>query len=124
EKSRLTPELFARAAARAGLSSRIVKRPLGKISPLVMPAVLLLRDGNACVLVGRSPGGMLRVIQPESGEGECELAEQELEASYTGYAIFVRPAFRFDARAQAETRQRADHWLWSALKQSWPIYAE
>ncbi|MCL5801998.1 MAG: hypothetical protein M1283_05710, partial [Gammaproteobacteria bacterium] len=46
----LTPELFIRAAARAGLTAKVVKRPLAKISSLVLPAVLLLNDGQACVL--------------------------------------------------------------------------
>ena len=40
--NRLSPELFSRAAERAGLSSKVIKRPLRKISPLVLPAVLLL----------------------------------------------------------------------------------
>jgi ATP-binding cassette subfamily C protein LapB len=125
QESRLTPDLFARAAARAKLSSRIVKRPLAKISPLTLPAILLLENEQACVLAGRSADGKLRIVQPESGDGELEVAEETLEQSYTGYAIFVRPAFQFDARAQTDAEPAASgHWLWSALKQSWPIYAE
>jgi len=42
EDDRFTPELFVRAANRAKLSARVVKRPLHKISDLVLPAVLLL----------------------------------------------------------------------------------
>ena len=48
--NRLTPELFVRAAGRVGLSAQIVKRPLRKISSLVLPAVLLLQDEQACIL--------------------------------------------------------------------------
>src|SRR5690606_18654151 len=47
-QARLTPELFARAAERAGLSARIVKRTLEEISPLTLPAILLLENGQAC----------------------------------------------------------------------------
>ena len=50
DNSRLTPELFPRAAARAGLTSRVIKRPLNDISPLTLPAVLLLAGGRACVV--------------------------------------------------------------------------
>ncbi|HDL16610.1 MAG TPA: type I secretion system permease/ATPase, partial [Rhizobiales bacterium] len=39
---RLTPGLFSRAAARAGLSARIVRRPVEQLSALLLPAVLLL----------------------------------------------------------------------------------
>jgi len=35
---RLTPELFLRAAGRAGLSARIVKRRIEDISDLSLPA--------------------------------------------------------------------------------------
>jgi ATP-binding cassette subfamily C protein LapB len=48
--NRLTVELFPRAAERAGLAARLVKRPLGRMTGLELPAVLLLVDGRACVL--------------------------------------------------------------------------
>ena len=38
----LTPSLFARAAARGGLSSRIVRRKLGAIDAALLPVFLLL----------------------------------------------------------------------------------
>ena len=49
----LTPELFVRAADRAGLSARVVQRPLKDIPLLGLPAVLLLKDRQACVLTAR-----------------------------------------------------------------------
>ncbi len=49
--NRLTPRLFSRAAERAGLSSKVVKRPLSKISNLVLPVVLILEGSNACILL-------------------------------------------------------------------------
>ncbi len=42
----LTPELFSRAAERAGLKSKLMHRPLDKISPLTLPVILLLKDGR------------------------------------------------------------------------------
>jgi ATP-binding cassette subfamily C protein LapB len=123
-ESRLTPELFARAARRANLSSRIVKRALPAISKLTLPAVLLLHHGQACVLTHSDGAGKLRIIQPDSGDGELETTIEEIEPAYTGYAIFVRPMFRFDARADAASKTETGHWFWSTLRQSWPIYAE
>ena len=49
-QNRVTPELFVRAASRAGLAARIVKRGLNEISDLSLPCVLLLKDARACVL--------------------------------------------------------------------------
>ena len=49
--NKLTPKLFERAAERAGLTSKVVKRPLRRISNLVLPAVLLLENSNACIVL-------------------------------------------------------------------------
>ena len=48
----LTPSLFARAAARGGLSSRIVRRKLDAIDAALLPVILLLKGDEACVLLG------------------------------------------------------------------------
>lgn len=124
EESRLTPELFIRAAARANLSARIIKRPLAEISNLTLPAVLLLQGGDACILLESEDSGQLRVIQPESGDGEVRIEREEMERNYTGYAIFVRPNFKFDERVDVSPIPQSGHWFWGTLMQSWPIYAE
>lgn len=123
-ESRLTPELFIRAAARANLAARVVRRPLAKIPRLILPAVLLLNGNQACVLTDNSENGMVRIIQPETGDGESQISRQELENSYTGYVIFVKPTFKFDARAETASVPKEGHWFWGTLSQSWKIYAE
>ena len=51
ENGKLTPELFVRAAARADLSARVMRRPLDEISPNTLPVVLLLKDQQACIVL-------------------------------------------------------------------------
>src|SRR5690242_9680975 len=99
DEGRLTPELFARAASRAGLSAKTVKRGLSEISELVLPAVLLLRGRQACVLVGRGHDDKLSVIFPESGHGTQTLNIEQLASLYSGLAIFAAPAHRFEQAA-------------------------
>ena len=91
--SRLTPDLFVRAAARANLTARVIKRPLKQVSSLTLPAVLLLKDGAACVVTARSSDDQWTVIQPESGAGTTTLSSEELGTLYEGYVIFSKPAF-------------------------------
>ena len=67
DKGRLTPDLFGRAAERAGLNIKLVQRPLDKISPLTLPAVLLLKDQRACILRSRAAAGMCQVINADTG---------------------------------------------------------
>lgn len=123
EDERLTPELFVRAAARGGLAARVVRRQLHEISKLTLPAVLLLKEGQACVLVGKDED-QWRLILPESGEGEIEISQDELEEIYDGYVIFSRPSFKFDERTENYTVPKSEHWFWSVLKHSWSLYAE
>lgn len=122
--ARLTPELFPRAASRAGLSSRVVRRKLQDISPLTLPVVLLLNNGGACVLTSKPEQGAWTVIQPESGAGEMQVEPEVLEAEYTGYAIFSRPAFKFDTRISETQLPKPEHWFWGVLQHAWPLYAE
>src|SRR5437870_1029696 len=121
---RLTPELFLRAASRAGLSAKLLKRSLNKISELVLPAVLLLKDGHACVLVRKDASGSAHIILPESGTGEREIGFEELQQCYADFAIFARPAHRFDGRTADSALPRARHWFWDVVVQAWPIYGE
>ncbi|MBF0625828.1 MAG: type I secretion system permease/ATPase [Magnetococcales bacterium] len=123
--NRLTPELFVRAAARAGLAARVVRKRLARISPLLLPAVLLLKDRQACLLVAWEDNGRTaRLVLPETGEGESPMALANLEKQYTGHALFVRPEFQFDARSQESPTTSPTSWFWGTLGRFWPIYGE
>ena len=121
----LTPRLLPRAARRAGFSAQILRRPLNKISSLVLPAILLLHEGQACVLLGiDAEEGRARVLLPETGMGEQELNLAALDGQYTGYAAFLRPEHHFDARAPEVLASPARHWFWGTLARSWRIYRD
>ncbi|HRE31707.1 MAG TPA: ABC transporter transmembrane domain-containing protein, partial [Candidatus Berkiella sp.] len=123
--NKLTPELFIRAAARAGLSAQIVSRSLADISSLVLPAVLLLKNRQACILIDKNDEkGTATIIQPESKEGEQVISLADLNKEYTGYSIFSRPAFRFDQRSDEGFKERPQNWFWSVIATTWKIYSE
>lgn len=123
--NRLTPELFIRAAARANLSAQIVSRTLADISPLVLPAVLLLNHRQACILVSKNDeAGTATIIQPETGEGEITVPLAELNKQYTGYSIFTRPSFHFDKRTDEGFKERPRSWFWGVIATTWKLYSE
>lgn len=124
ENGKLNPELFIRAANRAGLTSRVTKRELLDISALTFPIVLLLKNGNACVATARNEANVWTVIQTESDGGEMQISNEELAKFYSGFAIFSRPSFRFDTRAHEHETPKSEHWFWSVFRQSWPLYSE
>lgn len=121
--NKLTPSLFIRAANRAGLSAALVQRPLEKISNLVLPAVLLLRDGQTCVLINHQDE-QLTLILPESDSGEKTVKLSDLQPEYSGYAFFIQLGHQFDDRTTSAVTPPLKHWLWDVIFQSWPIYIE
>ncbi len=121
----LTPILFPRAAARAGLSSKILRRALHKIDSVLLPAVLLLADNQACVLLEWSQDGTEALLLfPETGQGGVRMRREELVARYTGIAIFCRPHFRFDARTPEVGTVVQRHWFWGAFFDQIGLYRD
>jgi len=121
---RLTPELFLRAAERADLSAKLVDRPLDEIPLQALPAVLLMKDKQVCILEKVDRKGQAYVIQPDSGSGIKKIALSSLAKEYLGHAIFVRPAYHFDKRTEIPGTEQHKHWFWGTIKQAAPIYGE
>lgn len=122
--NKLTPELLPRAAERAELNATIVERKLSDISELVLPAILLLNDNNALVLLAIDKlRGRARVFLPlEQKEEDIEFSQ--LEKSYSEYAVFTKPMDKFEERARHHEVKREGHWFWSTISKSWRIYRD
>ncbi|MBC9906316.1 MULTISPECIES: type I secretion system permease/ATPase [Achromobacter] len=123
EEHKLTPALLPRAAARAQLSARVVKRTLESISQDLLPAILLLNGERACLLL-KKDGENYVVSHPELGGSSMEMSAAELSAQYTGLVCFVRPQFRFDARAPEVAKVRERHWFWAAIMENRRLYRD
>jgi type I secretion system ATPase, LssB family len=121
--NKLTLDLFPRAAQRAGLSAALLKRPLHKISNLVLPAVLLMKNDQACVLLHINHN-KYTILVPESERGEKTVTLDELQKEYAGYVFFAQHVHSFDSRTATSAKPRVRHWFWDVIFQSWPIYSE
>ena len=122
-EGRLTPSLVLRAAQRADLAARIVKRPLKSLSSLLMPVILVLKDNGAAVLLekGRRKA---KVLLPDAGGGVENARIRDLARDYSGYAILVKPAHAIEEdRAQA-TEVRSRSWFWGTVWHLWPTYIQ
>lgn len=123
--SGLTPSLFARAASRAGFSSKVVRRSLDKVDNALLPVILLLNGNEACILLEWTAERVeAKVLFPDAGQGLVSLSRAELESRYTGIAIFARPHFRFDQRTPQVAQVRQRHWFWGALLEQLPVYRD
>ncbi|GAB7022367.1 type I secretion system permease/ATPase [Salidesulfovibrio brasiliensis] len=118
----ITAASMVRAADKIGISAKTVHRPeVQSITRLVMPCILLLRGGNACVLVDFDDT-TARVLLPGHGMTETEIALEKLDEEYTGYAIFCRRKSRLDARASKLRLVKAKRWFWDVILRFWPVY--
>ena len=120
---RLSVALFTRAAQRAGLEVEPVKRPLWDIPSLVLPAVLIMRDGSTRILVTNAEDPRnAKVIDPTVKPYEAPHPFGAEAATYMDYAFLVRPASQADARVAAAGDLPAPHWFWSIVGRFWPNY--
>jgi ATP-binding cassette subfamily C protein LapB len=120
---RLNVALFTRAAQRAGLEVEPVKRPLSDIPSLVLPVVLIMRDGSARIMVANAEDSKeAKVIDPTvKPHGVPQPLGADADA-YMGYAFMVRPAAQADARVAAAGDLPSAHWFWSIVSRFWPNY--
>lgn len=125
EEHRLTPSLFERAAKRAGLASKVVRRSLDEIEDALLPVVLLLNGDSACLLVGwNADRTQCQVILPELGESTVLLTKEEMTSRMMGEVIFARPIYRFDRRAPQTGKVRHRHWFWGAIAANAMLYRD
>jgi ATP-binding cassette subfamily C protein LapB len=118
----ITAASIVRAAERIGITAKTVHRPgLRNITKLVMPCILLLRGGNACVLLD-TDNETARVMVPGHGMDETEMDLELLEQEYTGYAIFCHRKSSLDKRASELRLVKTKRWFWGVLLRFWPIY--
>ena len=124
ENNLVTPALLPRAAARAGLTAKLARRNLANLRAGLLPAILLLKEKQSCLLLEWLPTGDARVRFPEGGESSNVLTKEELEALFTGVVFFIGPVFRFDPRAPQTGQVRSSHWFWSVVLQNWRLYRD
>ncbi len=128
---RIGPDQALRVLREAGFTAGLVQRPLAALHHLLLPAVLLLKGGDACVVVARDAADASRyeIVMPGPEHHACSASQAELEAEYSGFALVASPqpaperaprhATPDEAAALADP---ARHWLWGTLRRFVPYY--
>lgn len=100
------------AAERAGLQAGFGARKLANFDNTLTPSIILLNGGRAVVLHRVHKDGTLTIFDPALGEGLGDIAQQDIDQQYTGYALLLRKTH------QESTGTTIDngHWFWSALR--------
>ncbi|MBL8341865.1 MAG: type I secretion system permease/ATPase [Rubrivivax sp.] len=144
-RGRIGPDQALRVLREAGYTAGLVQRPLHELHHLLLPAVLLLKEGDACIVVARDPVDAARydIVMPGPEHHACSASQAELETEYSGFALVATP--QVNERPAARTASRgagasdgidgtgmhaaADalsdptrHWLWGTLRRFTPYY--
>lgn len=121
---RLSVALYDRAARRAGLETEAIKRDIIDIPALVLPAVLIMKNGTALILLGLDQKNKsAKVLDPTVQPGAPQIVLlKTITEDYTGYAFLVRAAAEANARAVAAGDLPRNHWFWSVAKVHWRSY--
>jgi ATP-binding cassette subfamily C protein LapB len=125
----ITPPQAVQVLKQVGFSATLVRRPPSKILTLLMPVVMLLKNGDAVILTKRISGRSKRagdtryeVVMPGAGNEVCTATEEELLPEYSGYTLLaaLKPGTVHGDREAQELSP--SHWLWSTLKRYVPYY--
>ncbi len=127
------PDQALRALREAGYNAGMVQRAIADFHDLLLPVVLLLNNGDACLLLARRPQSagpaICTVLMPGQQASELMATETELAAEYSGLALVATPQPRpstispnASAEEAAALRDPGGHWLWGTMRRFIPYY--
>jgi len=119
---KLTPQLFIRAAERIGYLSKIVERPLNRISSLTLPVVLILKNNRSCLLTKLFENGKAEVVYPEEDVSVEQISLEALERDYAGYTILLKKQVNFEKRTEETPKLLGGSWFWGTMFQYRKIF--
>lgn len=123
--SRITPDLFIRAAERAGLVANFKERQIHDIPNLVLPCILTLKDNQACLLEHINyDDNTAEIIYSDAPEGKLTVPIEKLEEEYLGYAIYITSDLHRKTQKENLIGFREGHWFWQSLWDNRSIYRD
>lgn len=127
----LMPDQALRLMKDAGYNAGLLAKRIVDISPLLLPAVLLLGEGDACVLTrrleaesGRPEDCRYEVVFPDGAGQPAAATAEELSDSYSGFVLVatLREQAASGKSAEEVLRPTSSHWLWGTMRRFMPYY--
>jgi ATP-binding cassette subfamily C protein LapB len=131
KQGRLSPDLLPRAAAQFGMIAESQSIALRDIPPMVLPVIVPLEAGQACVLRKIDPAkGTAEIYYPAKGTALQSIAVDKLTATRAGDLYYITPENRAQAQgarfgAAADTRPtHSEHWFFGPVRRAWPSWSQ
>ncbi|CAH1042099.1 type I secretion system permease/ATPase [Halomonas sp. TD01] len=119
----LTPDGFIDAAERHGMVAALGEHALTTLGNSLLPAVALLKNGRAVVIIERIDDERFALFDPALGKQPVDTALSALQAEYIGHLIAVRARYR-PVTLNSEPAIQGGHWFWSALSSNRWVYTQ
>lgn len=107
--------MFSRAAARAGLKTTIIEKPIKNILSLQLPVILFLSNENSCILDSfNEDKTKAKIIFPGVDDPLEDWVDiEKLEAEYLGYAFMLKKAYEYEHENGKKTLDinNQKHWF-------------
>ena len=123
--SLMTPSMFEKSAKRIGLITKAISRKISQIDNLSLPAVMLLNNNKACVIlnVDLEKKQAILMMPHVSAETQITLSIDELEKLYTGNLFIIKPAYNFENRVDRDVEiQDSKKWFYRTMQKNIGIY--
>jgi len=117
--------LFSRAAKRAGFSAKLIQKDLDELSEYVLPVILILKDGDACVLEAfDEEKKKAKIIIPEVDDGASWVDIEQLKSRHLNYVYYIKKIHQFEQFEKKVIHEKGKHWFWSSMAISKSIYRD
>lgn len=125
KENTLDVSLFKRAAQRAGLYTHLLERSLDDIENVVLPAVLLMKKGDAALLLEKGVSNnkpYYKVYLPASGAVQKIFSIEKLKQQYSGQIILMKYVQKDPSTFRRMSNKM--HWFWGSLRQFKTLYVQ
>lgn len=117
--------LFVSLARKAGFKSKYVKKEFKDISPLLLPAIIILKDSTSCILEKidkKNKKAVIHALDFEEVKEEIEL--DKIEELYNN-EMFLLKKEHFESEVKPSLlSSNNEHWFWGVIKKNFSIYKD
>ncbi|MEJ8857639.1 type I secretion system permease/ATPase [Variovorax robiniae] len=119
----VNPQQVVRIAHEQGFEAVWRTRRIDEISPLLLPCVLMRKNGQCAVLVSLDESNVTAVLS-EVGDSPVVLSRADLEADFSNQILLVKPQAIRDKRSEVEPLFGKGHWFWKVIAHFKVYYVE
>jgi ATP-binding cassette, subfamily C, bacterial LapB len=123
DAGRIPVESYPDIARAHGMLATWGRYEIAEIPAYVLPVILPLLDGRACVLTGKK-GKMAKVLLAETGLTEVLMPLDDLIAQSSGDVLVVKPGSHKGAQQMVPFKGKAFEWFWGNLWRFKRFYVE